>query len=113
MKERFGLIAGAVYERLMDQYSDDSILPDVAPIFVPGHPCYEEYARMYDACSRIRQKLGDDHDLEIVIDALLRHGKILALEMFCYGAVYGMDDAFEACSEVSLVDGRTDQHTSS
>jgi len=68
---------------------------------------------MYDACSRIRQKLGDDHDLEIVIDALLRHGKILALEMFCYGAVYGVDDAFEACSEVSLVDGRTDQHTSS
>lgn len=87
-------IAEAVYERLLDQYREGTILPDVIPVFVPGHPCYEAYIRMQEASERIRHRLGaegEDPDLEIVIDALLQHGRILAMEMFRYGVIYGAE----------------------
>ena len=97
MEEKLVDIAEAVYERLLDQSCDDMTFPDIAPIFVPGHPCYEEYARMYESYDRLRQKLGgEDRDLEIVIDALLRHGKILASEMFRCRASFGSAGRTEA-----------------
>lgn len=93
MDKKTECIAQAVFDRLMDLFSDENLLREVEPIFVPGHPCYEEYVRMRDAYGRICRRLGseEDPDCEIMIDALLRHGNLLALEMFRYGAKYGAE----------------------
>lgn len=76
------------------------LLPEYAPewveeIFVPGNPCHEEYSRMLEAYQRVCTRLGsgeEDADLEIIVDSLLAHGKILALEMFRCGVRYGNMD---------------------
>lgn len=93
MEDKMECIAQTVFDRLMDHFSDENILREVDPVFVPGHPCYEEYVRMWEAYGRICRRLGreEDPDCEIIIDALLRHGKLLALEMFRYGVIYGAE----------------------
>lgn len=93
MEDKMECIAQTVFDRLMDHFIDENILRAVEPVFVPGHPCYEEYVRMREAYGRICRKLGceEDPDCEIMIDALLRQGNLLALEMFRYGAIYGAE----------------------
>ena len=84
-------IAQTVYDTLTGNLIKACRLPWVETIFVPGHPCYEEYCEMHEAYARLRKRLGageEDLDAEIMIDALLEHGKILALEMFRYGMEY-------------------------
>jgi len=84
-------IAETVYDSLMGNLISACHLPWVETIFVPGHPCYEEYCEMHEAYARLRKRLRageEDRDAEAMIDALLEHGKILALEMFRYGMEY-------------------------
>ena len=84
-------IAETVYESVLGLLIPACALPWVEPIFVPGHPCYEEYRRMELAYSRLRSRLDasdEDKDAEEMIDALLSYGKILALEMFRQGREY-------------------------
>ena len=80
-----------VYGTLLKALEEESELSWVTPVFVPGHPCYETYCQMLAAYDRLRQRLGreePDADAEAMIDCLLNHGKLLALEMFRCGRRY-------------------------
>ena len=75
----------------MDELVPEYALPWVEPVFVPGHPCYEKYCTMQRAYDRLLKRLGkteEDQDAEDMINALLEHGKIIALAMFRYGREY-------------------------
>ena len=92
MEDQVKNTAELVLFKLLDQLSDEAALPWVEPVFIPGHPCCEAYERMLDAYCRLRQRLGaqdEDRDCETMIDGLLQHGRILAMEMFRYGVEYG------------------------
>ena len=80
-----------VYATLLKSLETESELPWVTPVFVPGHPCFDAYCDMLAAYDRLRQRLEiteEDADVEAIIDCLLKHGKLLALEMFCCGRIY-------------------------
>ena len=80
-----------VYATLLKVLEKDAELPWVTPIFVPGHPCYESYCHMLAAYEHLRDRLDvkdEDPDAEEIVDCLLKHGKLLALEMFRYGMAY-------------------------
>ena len=84
-------IAEWVYETLLNTLESEYCIPWVEPIFIPGHPCYEAYCDTHRAYEQLRMRLGvadEDADVEKIIDSLLEHGKILALEMFRYGMQY-------------------------
>lgn len=84
-------IGETVYDSLMGQLIPSCRLPWVESIFISKHPCYEEYCKMQDAYTRLRERLGaidEDVDVEIIIDALLAHGKKITLEMFRCGREY-------------------------
>ena len=79
-----------VYETLLNALEEDAI-PWVNPIFVPENPCFESYADMLNAYERLRERLQtaeEDPDVEEIIDKLLEHGKLLAMEMFSCGMRY-------------------------
>ena len=80
-----------VYETLTNALVSECKLQWVTPIFEPGHPCYEAYSEMLAAYERLCGRLvgvEEDEDAEVMIDCLLKHGKLLALEMFRYGRLY-------------------------
>lgn len=80
-----------VYESLTGELLPEYALDWVEDIFVPGHPCYEEYRIMREAYQRVCIRLGngeEDQDLEIMVNALLSHCRIIAAEMFRYGREY-------------------------
>ena len=57
-------------------------------IFVPGHPCHEQYCKACDSRDRILKRLGvagEDRDLVELMDHMMAYGKLLALEMFRCG----------------------------
>lgn len=84
-------IGEQVYETPLKTIGEEHSVQWVTPIFVPGHPCYDAYCDMHAAYERLRQRLGAadaDPDVEMIIDCLLKHGKILALEMFRCGRIY-------------------------
>ena len=79
------------YETLLNTLEAEYCLPWVEPIFVPGHPCFESYCAMQSAYGRLRDRLGaadEIEEAEEMIDLLLKHGKLLSLEMFRYGMLY-------------------------
>lgn len=85
-----------VYDILLDTVQEEYRIPWVTPIFVPGHLCFDAYCDMQAAYERLRQRLGaadEDPDVEMIIDCLLKHGKILALEMFRCGRIYQQTQA--------------------
>lgn len=84
-------IGEQVYETLLNAVEEEYRLPWVTPVFVPGHPCFDAYCDLQVAYDRLRQRLDvqdENADVEAIIDCLLKHGKILALEMFRYGMLY-------------------------
>ena len=84
-------IAEQVYETLLNTLETEHGVAWVEPVFVPGHPCYEVYCEMHRAYEQLRERLGvidEEADAEKMIDCLLEHGKLLALEMFQYGRIY-------------------------
>ena len=88
-------IGEQVYETLLNVVKEEYQLPWVAPIFVAGHPCFDAYSEMQAAYDSLRQRLDvqdEDPDVEQIIDCLLKHGKLLALEMFRYGGIYQQNE---------------------
>jgi len=84
-------ISEQVYETLLNLREAEHCVPWVAPIFFQGHPCFQAYCEMEKAYERLRIRLGveeEDQDAEEMIDHLLLHGRLLAMEMFHYGRVY-------------------------
>ena len=84
-------LAEIFYECLMGFREPECCLSWVEEIFVPGHPCHDTYHQMNLAYGRLLARLNEtdeDHDAEDMINALLEHGKILALEMFRHGRTY-------------------------
>ena len=80
-----------VYETLLGDLIPEYSLDWVEDIFVSGHPCHEEYGRMLQAYGRVCQRLGtgeEDEDVEVIVDSLLSHCRIIALEMFRYGRLW-------------------------
>jgi len=81
-------IQNQIYETLTGSLNPVYHVPWAENIFVPGHPCFETYSRMLDAYARLLVRLNEkdeDEDVEVIVDSLLQHGRIIALEMFCYG----------------------------
>ena len=84
-------IAEQEYETLLNTLESEYCIPWVEPIFIPGNPCHEAYCDMHSAYERLRIRVGavdEDVDAEEMINSLLKHGKIVALEMFRYGMLY-------------------------
>jgi len=84
-------IAVMVYDSLINELVKGQGVPWVTPIFEPGHPCYEAYSEMLAAYERLCGRLGgveEDDDAEVMINSLLKHGELLAQEMFRYGRLY-------------------------
>ena len=83
--------AQQVYETLLNTLTAEYRIPWAEPIFVPGHPCFESYCDMHRAYERLRERLEENDEIleaEEMIDHLLEHGRLLALEMFRYGMLY-------------------------
>ena len=79
------------YETLLNTLESECSIPWVEPIFVPRHPCFENYRDMSNAYERLRLRSGvTDEILEVeeMIDHLLEHGRLLAMEMFRCGMRY-------------------------
>ena len=84
-------IGEQIYETLLNVREAECGIPWVEPIFVSGNPCFEVFCDMHRAYARLRERLGvgdEDPDAEEMIDKLLKHGKLLAMEMFRYGRMY-------------------------
>lgn len=84
-----------VYATLLKSLETESELPWVTPVFVPGHPCFDAYCEMQAVYDRLRQRLDiaeEDADVEEMISCLLKHGKILAMEMFRYGRIHQQNE---------------------
>ena len=80
-----------VYLCLLGELHGCDRLPWVPNLYQPGAPLQEAYGRMYDAYAHLRQRFGcidEDEDVEIIINALLDYGHILADEMFRCGRYY-------------------------
>lgn len=84
-------ITETVYDSLCGQLIPEYHLPWVEDIFVPGHPCYENYAQMRRAYEHLLERLNEvdeDQDAENMINHLMAYGRIIAMEMFKYGRKY-------------------------
>ena len=84
-------IGEQIYETLLNAMEAECGISWVEPIFVSGNPCFEAYCDMHRAYARLRERLGvgdEDLDAEVMIDKLLEHRKLLAMEMFRYGRLY-------------------------
>ena len=84
-------MAEQIYETLNSTLKPEHCVPWVQPVFIPGHPCFETYCDMHKAYERLRIRLKEteeDTDVEEIINNLLAHEKMLAMEMFYYGMRY-------------------------
>lgn len=84
-------MAERVYETLLCVLEKQYYVPWAEPVFVPGNPCFESYCDMHKAYERLLRRLGavdEDPDAEEMIDCLLEHGRLLAMEMFRCGMIY-------------------------
>lgn len=91
-----------VYYSLTGNLMPENSLDWVENVCVPGQPCYEKYRKMLQAYERLCQRLGvcnEDRDVEIIINALLGRGRILAQKMFEYGRKYQKMQDAEAAEE--------------
>lgn len=85
-------IAEQVYCSLLGQLVPACSLDWVDNIFTEGSVYGCRYAVALDAYARICQRLGtgeEDHDVEVIINALLDNEHTVALKMFEYGMRYG------------------------
>ena len=86
-----------VYDTLLELLIPEYRVPWVEVIFAPGKPCYEAYFDMQEAYERLCARLGvrdEDADVEIMIQSLLKYGRVSAIEMFKYGRIYQKMQAF-------------------
>lgn len=84
--------AERVYDTLCGNLVESAQIPGVENLFSDNAPCQISYERMLDAYARIRERLNcgdEDQDVEVIINELLRIGKLTGLKMFEYGARFG------------------------
>ena len=80
-----------VYDSLMGFLIPECALEWVENIFVPGHPCHESYHNAHVAYARLRDRLGqvdEDYDVEMMLNYLSDHTRIIGYKMFEYGREY-------------------------
>lgn len=78
-----------VYESLQGTLKNPH--PEVKSLFEDGMPCERWYAEMLNAHMRICSRLGtknEDDDVEIIITALQRIQREVAIHMYQYGAKF-------------------------
>lgn len=86
------LNAENVYLTLTGELLDDYVIPGVENAFARGSRCDILYEQIYDANQRLCARLGqvdDDPDVELIINNFLEMNRILCLEMYRYGQIYG------------------------
>jgi len=84
----YDLMTGSLILEALEEGEADLVVDE----FGKGMPCEQLYNEVYDAKCRLYDRLdvAEDFDVEIIIDNLLRIGKILSMKMYDYGAKYGM-----------------------
>ena len=86
------LNAENVYLSLTGELREEYAIPGVENAFAAGSRCDELYGQIYEANRRLCERLGksdDDRDVELIINNFLEMNRILCLEMYRYGQVYG------------------------
>lgn len=86
------LNAENVYHTLMGDLLDAYVIPGVENAFANGKRCDELYRQIYWANQRLCARLGktdEDEDVELIINNFLEMNRILCLEMYRYGQVFG------------------------
>ena len=84
-------MAEAVFDTIHGFLMPDQQVCWAEDIFVPGHPCHEEYRKALEVCLRLQERLditGEDRDLVELMDHMAAYGKQLSLEMFRHGMEY-------------------------
>lgn len=84
-------MAEAVFETIHGFLEPEYQVSWAEDIFVPGHPCHEEYEKARNVCQRLQERLGstcEDRDLVELMDHMAAYSKQLALEMFRCGMNY-------------------------
>ena len=63
---------------------------EVEDLFTEGKKCEMLYTKVYDACQRLYERLGnfEDEDVEIIVNAMSEIQKEVALKMYEYGAKF-------------------------
>ena len=86
------LNAENVYLTLTGELLDEFVIPGVENAFARGSQCDLLYEQIYDANQRLCARLGqtdDDPDVELIINNFFEMNRILCLEMYRYGQIYG------------------------
>ena len=86
------LNAENIYLTLTGELLDEFVIPGVENAFAPGSRCDLLYGQIYEANRRLCARLGqkdDDPDVELIINNFLEMNRILSLEMYRYGQIYG------------------------
>ena len=80
-----------VYDTLQGCSTPEACIAGVKNLFSNGSACDTAYSEMYAAYMRLLGRLNkedEDHDVEIIIDSLLRISKLLGREMYLCGAKF-------------------------
>ena len=80
--------AEQIYYTLIGLMEEEYCVPGVENLFAEGSECDRAYEQMLDAYARLCNRLDvveEDADVEIIIDALLKIQRLIAMKMFEYG----------------------------
>ena len=86
------LNAENVYYTLIGDFLDEYVIPGVENAFADGKRCDQLYSQIDWANQRLCARLGkveDDPDVELIINSFLEMNRILCLEMYRYGVLFG------------------------
>ena len=84
--------AKRIYETLMGRLLPNAQVPGIENMFEPGKECDLLYEQVYDAGVRLAERLGvdgEDRDVELIINNLLRICEAVGHEMYRCGAMLG------------------------
>lgn len=82
-----------IYERMTVEFVTPD--PEIPCEFDDGKPCALLYEKVSKARERIAARTGldfEDRDLLAMVEGMEEIGKVLAMKMYGYGAVYGRGD---------------------
>ncbi len=84
-----------VFDTLRGETLPSASVPNVENLYEEGKPYYKCYDDMLTAYERLRDRLGvidEDDDVEIMINAFLDMERLIAKNMFFYGAHFALDE---------------------
>ncbi len=83
----YDLMTGTLILEELEEGEADLVVDE----FGKGMPCERLYREVYEARCRLCERfdVAEDKDVEVIIDNLLRIGKILSMKMYDYGIMYG------------------------